>query len=249
MGSERRILAMGGGGFSMEPHNDLLDRFALSLTGKAKPKACFLPTASGDAEGYVASFRFAFGVLPCEPAVLSLFSPPTADLEGFLLAQDLVYVGGGNTRNLLALWREWGLDGILRKAWEGGVVLAGPSAGGICWFAEGVTDSVPGAFTPLQALGFLPGSFCPHYDSEPGRRPAFHRLLAEGRLAAGFAADDSAALLFEGTRLARVVSSRPQAMGYRVEALGGRIVETPLPAELLGDPPDRRPIQPDRRPV
>ena len=230
----RRILALGGGGFSVEPENPLLDRFALSLTGKARPRVCFLPTASGDAEASVAKFRFSFGALPCEPSALSLFRPHTADLEGFLLEQDLIWVGGGNTRSLLALWREWGLDRILRTAWERGIVLAGVSAGGICWFEEGITDSVPGELRPIRALGLLPGSFCPHYDGEAGRRPAFHRLLAEGRLGAGWAADDGAGLLFEGTRLARVVSSRPAAMAHRLEALNGRVVETPLPAEFLG---------------
>src|SRR5918999_2983425 len=161
-----QIVAIGGGGFSEEPTNLALDRYVLGLTPRERPKVCFLGTASGDADGYVRRFRAAFAALGAEPSALSLFRPHTADLRAFLLEQDVVYVGGGNTRSLLALWREWGLDAILRAAWEGGAVLAGISAGMICWFEQGITDSVPGRLSPLAGLGFLPGSACPHYDAE-----------------------------------------------------------------------------------
>jgi dipeptidase E len=204
-----QIIAMGGGGFSMEPDNPALDRYVLEQCGKPRPKVCFLPTASGDAEGYCLRFYTSFASLDCQPSNLSLFKPPTADLTSFLLEKDVVYVGGGNTRSMLALWREWGLDAILRQAWQNGVVLAGLSAGAICWFEQGVTDSIPGELGPLACLGFLPGSCCPHYDGEPGRRPAYHRLVSEGRIAAGYGVDDGAALHFVGGRLHAVVSSRP----------------------------------------
>src|SRR5581483_2471160 len=141
----RQIVAMGGGGFSMEPDNPLLDRYVLDLARVASPRVCFIPTASGDAADYIARFTAAFERLPCRPNVCSLYAPPHEDLRSFILAQDIFYVGGGNTRNLLALWREWGLDAMLREAWQGGAVLAGLSAGMICWFESGVTDSVPGA--------------------------------------------------------------------------------------------------------
>ncbi len=230
-----QIVAMGGGGFSMEPDNLALDRYVLGLSPRSEPRVCFLPTASGDSPDYVERFTAAFATLPCVPTHLSLFVPPTADLHSFLLDQDVVYVGGGNTRNLLVLWREWGLDHILREARERGAVLAGISAGAICWFEEGVSDSVvPGQLAPLRALGFLPGSHCPHYDGEPERRPAYHRLVEEGRLGPGYAADDGAALHFVGSQLVRVVASRPHARAYRVERRGDSVEERPLPTVYLG---------------
>ena len=240
-----QIVAMGGGGFSMEPENLALDHYVLGLVGRSAPRVCFVPTASGDAKDYVDRFYAAFERLPCVPAHLSLFAPPTDDLRSFVGEQDVVYVGGGNTRNLLLLWREWGLDQVLREAWEQGKVLAGISAGSICWFEEGVTDSWPGRLSPLPCLGFLPGSNCPHYDGESERRPAYHRLLAAGLIGDGYAADDGVALHFIGTRLERIVSSRPQAKAYRVERRGERVIETPLDPVYLGgdaDAAERAPV-------
>src|SRR5579872_6107841 len=138
-----QIVAMGGGGFSMEPDNPLLDRYVLNLAAASRPRICFVPTASGDADGYIVNFYAAMARLECRPCHLSLFRPPTADLQSFVLDQDIIYVGGGNTKSLLALWREWRLDVIFREAWGRGIVLAGISAGSICWFEQGGTDSIP----------------------------------------------------------------------------------------------------------
>jgi peptidase E len=233
---------MGGGGFSMEPDNPLLDRYVLSLTRNENPAVCFLPTASGDAESYIANFYAAFQKLPCHPSHCSLFRAARGDLRDLLLAQDVIYVGGGNTRNMLVLWREWGIDRIVREAWQSGIVLAGLSAGMICWFESGVTDSTPGStgdpvdnLSALPCLGFLPGSSCPHYDGEAARRPAFHRLIASGQLADGLAADDGVGFHFVGTDLHRVVRSRPDAKAYRVVRQDGSAVETEIPSEYLGD--------------
>ncbi len=224
-----QIVAMGGGGFLMEPENLLLDRFILSATGVPEPKVCFLPTATGDFQGFIERFYSSFGALPCVPTHLSLFKPPCADLRSFVLEQDAIYVGGGNTRAMLALWREWELDQILHEAWLSGVVMAGISAGSICWFQQGLSDSViPGDLAPLECLGFLPGSHCPHYDGEPGRRPAYHRFIQEGRLAAGYAADDGAALHFIGQELKSVVSSREASKAYSVRRVGTEIEERAL---------------------
>jgi peptidase E len=166
---------------------------------------------------------------------LSLFKPPCADLRAFVLEQDAVYVGGGNTRAMLALWREWGLDGILREAWLAGVVMAGISAGSICWFQQGLSDSVlPGDLAPLQCLGFLPGSNCPHYDGEPERRPAYHRFIREGKLDAGYAADDGAALHYIGRDLKSVVTSREAARAYSVRRVGIEVEEIALETVWLG---------------
>src|SRR4051794_38540382 len=221
---ERRVIvAMGGGDFSVDSGNPLLSEFVLSQARAARPRVCFVPTAAGDAEGYVAAFYRAFSGLDCRATDLQLFERRIADLRSFVLAQDVLYVGGGSTANLLAVWRVHGLDRLMAEAWEQGAVLCGVSAGMNCWFAESVTDSYDLARLAAlkDGLGLLPGSACPHYDGEAERRPTFRRLVAAGELAGGWAADDGAALVFRGTELAEVVASRPRAAGYRVERDGG----------------------------
>jgi peptidase E len=222
---------MGGGGFSMEPENPLLDEFVLSLARRERPRVCFVATASGDADGYILAFYRAFAALDCVPAELRFFERSVADLRSFVLAQDVIYVGGGSTANLLAVWRVHGLDRLLEEAWREGVVLCGISAGMNCWFASSVTDSFGPDLAPLDdGLALLPGSACPHYDGEAQRRPTFRRLVDAGELAPGWAADDGAALVFSGTELAEVVSSRPEAAAYRVEPGS----EQRLPVRYLG---------------
>ena len=221
----RQIIALGGGGFSMEPDNLALDRYILRQSTKDKPKVCFLPTASGDADGYILNFYKAFSTLNCQPSYLSLFRLPSADLEGYILEKDILYVGGGNTRSLMALWREWGLDGFLRKAYEAGVILAGISAGANCWFEECTTDSVPGDLTILPCLGLLPGSFCPHYDGEKERQPAFHKMIREEKIKPGWAVTNSAAVHFVDEKPVNGICSRPEAKVYFVHAENGVIRE------------------------
>jgi peptidase E len=193
---------------------------------------CFIATASGDAEAYIARFYAAFKHLRCRPTHLPLFGR-TPDLEQTLLAQDVIYVGGGNTKSMLATWREWGLPRLLRRAWQAGTVLAGVSAGAICWFRMGVTDSWADRLAGLPCLGFLPGTCCPHFDGEPERRPALHRLVASGAVPKALALDDGAAAHFVGRRLGRVVSSRPSGGGYAVRRRGVQSVETALPVIRL----------------
>jgi dipeptidase E len=229
------IIAMGGGGFSMEPRNPLLDLYFLKQTGKRRPRVCFVPTASAESESYIRRFYRAFKKLSCRPTHLSLFHPPT-NLEALVLSQDALYVGGGNTKSMLAVWREWELDRILRKAWHQGVVLGGISAGSICWFEEGLTDSIPGRWTVLPCLGFLPGSNCPHYDGEPGRRPAYRRAVARGDISGGLAAEDGVALHFIGRKLYRVVSSRPNAAAYRLGRTGKHVKAQRIVPVYLGHP-------------
>ena len=232
MTTKRQLIVQGGGGFLMEKSR-ILDRNFLRATGKPNPRICFLGTASGDAESARYKFYEAMAALECRPTHLSLVQPPTADLAGFVLEQDAIYVGGGNTRSMLALWREWGLDRALRAAYERGVVLGGISAGMICWFEFGITDSVPGSLSPLNCLGWLPGTACPHYDGEAERRPSFHRLLAAGRIPPGYAADDGAALHFIDESLAEVVASRPAAHAYRLSVEDDRVAEIALPQRVL----------------
>jgi len=229
----QQIIAMGGGGFSMEPDNPALDQYVLQQTGKPRPKVCFLPQASGEARDYILNFYRAFLALDAQPSDLSLFLPHTADIEDFLMGQDVIYVGGGNTKSMLALWREWGLDRILRQAVNNGTVLTGVSAGAICWFAYGTTDSIPGRLTDLPCLGYLPGSCSPHYDGEAQRRPDFQRMIASGEIPGGLAFDDGAAGHFIDGVLSQVVSSRPAARGYRVEKQGDTAQETELKTRYL----------------
>ena len=212
----KQIIALGGGGFSMEPDHPLLDLYILAQSKKAKPKVCFVATASGDSDSYIARFYEAFRQHPCEPTHLSLFHPPTRHLEQFILDQDIIYVGGGNTKNLLALWKEWKLEPIFQKALNQGVILAGVSAGAICWFEQGVTDSYGDGLEPISALGFIPGSFCPHYDGEEARRPSYQQLIETDVLRAGIAADDGVALHYRDNVLHKVVSSRPEAAAFKV---------------------------------
>jgi len=230
MSRPRRIVALGGGGFSMEPRNPRLDRFLLGLTKRAKPRVLFVPTASGDAADYIARFYKAYAKHPCTPSHLPLFNRDGRDLRSTILKQDMIFVGGGNTANMLAVWRLHGVDALLREAWEGGTLLCGISAGAICWFEGGITDSFGPPLRPLRdGLGILPGSFCPHYDGEPGRRPAYHRATKSGALPSGYAADDSVGVLFEGTTFAGAFASRPHVRAYRVENGSEREIQ---PTEL-----------------
>ena len=234
--TKRHIVAMGGGGFSEEPDNPLLDDFILGLTGKKLPSVCFLPTASGDAQGYVDNFYNAFPPKRARALALTLFRHPgIEDLRSFILGQDVIYVGGGSTANMLAVWRVHGLDRLLREAWESGVVLAGLSAGMICWFQESLTDSFGGIPSPLcDGLALLAGSACPHYDSDTHRRPAFHACIARGELSDGVAADDGAAIHYIGTTLVEAISSRPEARAFTVIRKSNRAVERPLETRYLG---------------
>src|SRR5690349_6284704 len=189
-----QIVAFGGGGFSMEAGNPLLDDYVLGLTGVDRPRVCFLPTASGDADHYIVRFYRHFAA-HCEASHVSLFRRDRCgDLAAHLLAQDLLYVVGGNVVSMLGTWRAHGLDQVLRRAWRRGVVMCGPSAGSLCWFAESLT-AFCGAPRRVRGLGLLPFSNCVHYDAEPERRAEYRRFVGDGMLP-GYAADDGAALHF-----------------------------------------------------
>ena len=231
----RQIVSFGGGGFSMEAGNPLLDEFVLELTGERRPKVCFLPSASGDADHYIVRFYRHFPADRCEPSHLSLFRREKApvDPREHLLAQDLIYVGGGSVTSLIGVWCAHGIDEILRECWERGVVLCGLSAGSLCWFSEGVS-TFHGAAQRTEGLGLLPWSNTVHYSSEPARRNALFAWLRDG-MAPAYAADDGAALHFIGDEVAQVVASRPGARAYRVELRHGHVVTTQLATRFLGD--------------
>lgn len=220
----------------MEWGNTLLDDFVLGLTGKPRPKVCFLPTASGDADHYVVRFYRAFSAEGSEPSHISLFRRETGvgDPRAHLLSQDLIYVGGGSLVSLLGTWRAHGLDQILRECWEAGVILCGGSAGALCWFGHAISGFHEGPTRVVDALGMLPCSCAVHYNEEQGRRESYHAAVRAG-LPAGYGVGDSAALHFVGTELAEAVSSRPQARASFV-AMGadGVVAETNLPVRYLG---------------
>jgi peptidase E len=242
--SARQIVAFGGGGFSMESGNPLLDDYVLGLTKAERPRVCFLPSASGDADHYIVRFYRAFSAHRCEATHVSLFrrEQGPSDLRRHLLSQDLIYVGGGSVVSLLGVWRAHGIDSMLREAWESGVVLCGLSAGSLCWFAEAVSG-FHGAPKALRGLGLLPFSNCVHYERCSKRGEAYHGFLREG-MRGGYAAEDGAALHFSGEELSRVVASRPRARGYRLDLAGSRIVEMQIATTYLGnrDTPPAAPL-------
>ena len=237
MGERRQIVAFGGGGFSMEQGNPLLDDYVLGLTDADRPRVCFLPTASGDADHYIVRFYRAFDSARCEPSHLSLFRRDggAADIHQHILASDLVYVGGGSVVSLIGTWRAHGLDTTLRLAWEQGTVMCGVSAGSLCWFSSALS-AFHGAPQLVEGLGLLPYSNCVHFDCERDREGAFRQHLLDG-MCAGYAAEDGAALHFTGDKLASVVTSRPKARAYRMRRTeAGRVERRALPATYLGAP-------------
>lgn len=225
-----RILAIGGGGLG---DASVIDRHVIDMSERDTPRICLLPASGPAASEQIARFYDVFGGR-AEPSHLPLdgASNPPDLIRRHLLAQDVVYAGGGGLLDVLSRWRAHGVDGVLREAWRSGVVLAGTSAGAICWFEAGVTDSFREELDGLDCLGFLPGSSCPHYDGEETRRPAYHRLVRDG-FPSGYAAGDGCGLLFRDTELAEVVSERDGARAYRVELVEGEVAETPLEARRL----------------
>jgi peptidase E len=235
---ERQIFAMGGGGFTMEPNNPLLDDYVLSLSAANEPRILFLPTASGDTTAQINAFVSRFHDRRCVAEHLSLFRlrETSRSLAEMVLEQDILYVGGGSMRNLLAIWQAHGLDRLLLDAWRSGTVLAGLSAGAMCWFETGITRS-SGPPEAIAGLGLLEGSLSVHADGEPERLPVWLAGIRDGTLPGGWAVDDGVGLLFRGRHLDRAVSSRPGAGAQRVDAIAGELLRKRLDVELLGDGP------------
>ncbi len=229
------IVTLGGGGFSMpDDGSSPIDDYLIELTGTSRPRVCFIPTASGDAVEYAERFKSAFADR-ADTSVLSLFcrDPWGYTEPSMLLDQDLIYVGGGSTANLLAVWRIHGLPDLLAKASADGAVLAGISAGMNCWFDSSSTDSF-GPLAPLcDGLGFLPGSACPHYLGEAERRQRYLAWVADGSLAEGYAVDEYAAVVWRDGRLVEAICEQPDRPVCHVHRENGRAVETSLPVRLL----------------
>ena len=229
----RQIIAIGGGGYASQASDIVLEEYVLAQANASRPKVCYLPQAGGESREYIVRFYEAFTRLGAQPSWFSLFGRVAADWPAYLLSHDVLYVGGGNTRSMLALWREWSVDTVLHDALERGIVLAGISAGAICWFTQGITDSSE-QLSVLNCLGFLEGSCCPHYDSEPERRPAYRALVANNQAMPGWALTDGAAAHFVDGRLKEVLTSRLEARGYQLMQHDNEAFENVLPATYLG---------------
>ena len=231
---DKHVVAFGGDGFYLNPQNKLSAHFILGLTDVSNPKVCFIPTAGGDTPAYMEAFVARYSPDLCEATQLKLFNREIKDLRSYLLSQNVIYVGGGNTANMLAIWRVHGVDEILREAYEAGVVMCGTSAGSLCWFECGVTDSFGLDLAPINdGLGFIKGSNCPHYDSEALRQPQYQKFIREG-LASGYAADDGAALHFVNGTFAEAISSKPASRAFHLEMKDGEVVQTRLDVRYLG---------------
>lgn len=230
MASDRPVprILINGGGFDTRWIAELA-----RLTGKRRPKLLFLPTAAGDRDDACLTWFQRCAPLDVEASVQKVFIDSLTQTRSWaevILGADGIVCSGGNTLNQQAIWRAQGIDALLRKAWRQGIVLGGASAGALCWFESGSTDSRPQQLSIVQGLGLLPGSHCPHYDSEVGRRPQYQALIASGDLPGGYACDEGAGLLFEGRRVARVLRSRPEGKVYRVSKRGTRVTEVALTA-------------------
>ncbi len=229
-GATRKIL-IAGGGFGTP-----FLRYMAELTGKVRPKLCFLPTASADSQTSIIAWFRNTAPLNVEASVQESFiasSRQTRSWDEVFLSVDAIVASGGNTLNQQAIWKAQGIDVVLRQAWDRGIVLGGASAGSLCWFEEGTTDSRPKELTIVQGLGFLKGSHSPHYDAEPARRPLYQKLIASGRMKPGYACDNDAGIYFEDNTVRRVVATRAGAKVYYVSVVGGSVVERALEPELI----------------
>lgn len=232
MNGKKQIIAIGGGGFYVSTPSQL-DDYVLSCAYNPKPKIAFLPTASGDAHERINLFYGCYGRKNCVPSHLSIFRGNVEHIEQYILSQDIIYVGGGNTKNMMVLWREWGIDKMLIKAYESGVIMAGVSAGSICWFEEGITDSIPGRLTTVRGLGLLKGSNCPHYNTEQERKKDYISLIDSGQLIEGIASDDDCALHYVDGQLYKVVSSRRGANAYSISKTSDGIFQITIKSDQL----------------
>jgi peptidase E len=232
-----QIIALGGGGFSEENGSHLLDEYILQQTNKSKPNVLFLPTAGGDHEDYIAKFYRAYRKFSCRPDHLELSKKnvPFRKLEQLVLGQDMIFVGGGSPRFLMQVWRKCGMDKIIKKAWKQGIVLSGMSAGAICWYEDGFKNPKDSMWRRISCLGFLEGSFCPHYDKRGELRKAYRKMISSREIDSGYGVQDGVALHYIGTELKHVISEMPDAKAFYVRKSGFRVTEKEIKPAYLGN--------------
>ena len=227
MSIERNIVAIGGGGFGRTTKDLRIEEYILNLSKKEKPNICFIPTATGDNDSYKVNYYDVFTKFNCNPTHIDFFKR-TIDLSSHIPDQDIIFVGGGNTKSMLAVWKDWGLDVLLRDAYESGTVMSGVSAGAICWFEKGITDSWEGDLRVLECLGFLKGVCCPHYDGESKRRPAVESFIRNQEINRSICIEDGAAVHYENNNLKSAISFYPNKNAYDVSIKDNKLKETPL---------------------
>jgi aminopeptidase N len=224
---DRQIIAIGGGGFGRHPGVGIIEKYILQQSDKEKPNICFIPTATGDSDSYKVSYYATLNKLNCSPTHLDFFKR-TPNLEELIKNQDIIFVGGGNTKSMLSVWKEWGLDTILKKAYLEGTIMSGVSAGAICWFEKGVTDSWADKLNIMECLSFTKGNCCPHYDEESERKPSLSRFINEDILRDCYAIDGGCALHVKNDELYKAISFMGEKNSFLVKKENGEIKEEPL---------------------
>ena len=225
---DKQIIAIGEGGFGRNPGNGTIEKYILDQSDKNRPNICFIPTATGDDESYKVSYYATLTKLNCTPTHIDFFKR-TTDLEKLIKDQDIIFVGGGNTKSMLAVWREWGLDKILKKAYQNGTIMCGVSAGAICWFEKGVTDSWADKLNIMNCLGFIKGSCCPHYDEEPERKPSLSKFIENKDIQNCYAIEGGCALHIKNEEVYSAISFRGKKNTFYVDYQSGKTVEKKLP--------------------
>lgn len=215
-----KLLIIGAGGYTLEPDSYLIDQYFIERIGKTNPKICLLPTACADRPETIESFNVCFQGYGAKTSHISLFTVEIEDIESHLIQQDGIYITGGNTKSMLALWKEWGVEQALRKAYEAGVTICGISAGAMCFFDEGLSDYLPKHYGRLDCLGFLPGSFCPHYAPGGERALIFEKHIRDKKMKPGIGLEDGVALYFENGILSEIQKSRNKAQAYHIGTTG-----------------------------
>jgi len=225
---KRQIIAIGGGGFGRNPGEGIIENYILNQSNAKNPNICFIPTATGDNEAYKNNYYATFTKLNCNPVHLDFFKR-TPDLENLINEQDIIFVGGGNTKSMLAVWKDWGLDSILHQAYKNGVVMSGVSAGAICWFEKGITDSWSEDLKVMDCLGFVKGACCPHYDEEPQRRPSLKKFLSQKILESCYAVDGGCALHIQDEKKYGSIAFSKNKKSFHVEFKNDKVVENSFP--------------------
>ena len=224
MSEKGHIIAIGGGGFGRNPNHRKIEKYILELTGKGKPNVVFFPTASAENQAYIIQFYKCFTKISCEPSHVTFFQR-TPRLDSIINKADVIYVGGGNTKSMLAVWQEWKLDKLLLKAYNNGKILCGVSAGAICWFEQGITDSWASNINVMDCLGFLPEMACPHYQEEKDRRPDVHKMLKQGKCGPGWAIDGGAAVHFKNGKYYKSIQFYSDSYVHYVSIKNGVVNE------------------------
>ena len=223
----KHIVAIGGGGFGRKKTSTLIEKYILDISGKTSPKICFLPTATGDNDNYIVRFYSIFTRLNCEPSHIEFFKR-TPDIKNHIMQQDIVFVGGGNTKSMLAIWNEWGMNDLLNNAYNEGVVMSGVSAGAICWFTNGITDSWDDELRILPCLDFIRGTCCPHYDEEPSRIPYVKKILMQRKVTNCISIEGGSAIHFIDGKPFKNISFKNNKNTYNVFLDNYDIVEKPF---------------------